>query len=300
MSKPNKLIRFDWAIKHILRDKANFDVLEGFLSAVLREDVQVIQILEGESDRDQEYLKFNRVDILIKDSQDRYLIIEVQNQHESDYLYRLLFGTSKVIVDTLELGQPYREVAKVISISILYFNLGSGDDYVYYGATRFVGLHTNRPLELRKREQMDERHYLRQVDVTKEIFPEYYLIQVERFEDVVQSPLDEWIYMLKHEEVRDDFSSRNIDKAREKLSLLKMGEAAKRRYERYLMSLASERDVMATARREGREEGLEEGHLAEKYDTARRMYREGLDVTLVSKVTGLAIQELENLFTRNE
>ncbi len=43
-SKPEKLIRFDWAIKTILRDKANFDVLEGFLSALLNEPVEVIQL----------------------------------------------------------------------------------------------------------------------------------------------------------------------------------------------------------------------------------------------------------------
>jgi len=30
--KRMKLIRFDWAMKNLLRDKANFDVLEGFLS----------------------------------------------------------------------------------------------------------------------------------------------------------------------------------------------------------------------------------------------------------------------------
>ncbi len=299
MFKPNQLIRFDWAIKHILRDKANFDVLEGFLSAVLREDVQVLQILESESDRDQEHLKFNRVDILIQDSQGRNLIIEVQNQHESDYLHRMLFGTSRVIVDMLELGQSYREIAKVISIHILYFNLGSGDDYVYYGTTQFVGLHTHQPLKLRKRERKDAGYYLRQVDVTKEIFPEYYLIQVERFEDVVQSPLDEWIYMLKHAEIRDDFSSRNIDQARNKLSVLKMDVAAKRRYERYVMSLVSERDIMETAHREGhaagRAEGRAEGEHTKALDIARNLLQLGLAVTQITQATGLSATEIDSL-----
>jgi len=36
MSK--KLIRFDWAMKTLLRDKANFDILEGFLGALLNDD----------------------------------------------------------------------------------------------------------------------------------------------------------------------------------------------------------------------------------------------------------------------
>jgi hypothetical protein len=49
--KDQKLIRFDWAIKTILRDKANFDVLEGFLSALLKEDIKVVQLLESESTR---------------------------------------------------------------------------------------------------------------------------------------------------------------------------------------------------------------------------------------------------------
>ncbi|MDM8520697.1 PD-(D/E)XK nuclease family transposase, partial [Anaerolineales bacterium HSG6] len=81
MHKQNQVIRFDWAIKHILRDKANFDILEGFLSAVLQEDIQVIQILESESDRQLEHLKYNRVDILVQDSEGRNIVIEIQNNH---------------------------------------------------------------------------------------------------------------------------------------------------------------------------------------------------------------------------
>jgi len=50
--KDQKLIRFDWAINTILRDKANFDVLEGFLSALLKEDIKVVQLLESESNQD--------------------------------------------------------------------------------------------------------------------------------------------------------------------------------------------------------------------------------------------------------
>ena len=39
--KRMKLIRFDWAMKNLLRDKANFDVLEGFLSVLLGEKIRV-------------------------------------------------------------------------------------------------------------------------------------------------------------------------------------------------------------------------------------------------------------------
>ncbi|MDM8523230.1 Rpn family recombination-promoting nuclease/putative transposase [Desulfococcaceae bacterium HSG8] len=265
MIEKGRLIRFDWAIKNMLRDKANFDILEGFLSALLREDVQVLEILESESQQETEDQKFNRVDVMIRDSRGRHIIIEIQNETESDYIERLLFGTSKVIVDNLKIGRPYEEIVKVISVSILYFNLGSGDDYVYYGSTQFAGMHTGNPLIIRKRFQTPRgRFVLREKDVEKEIFPEYYMIHVERFEDEIESDLDEWIYMLKNESVREDFKSPNIDKAGEKLAVLKMGEEERRRYERFLMSIPIERDIMETAEAKGHmagyKKGRKEGH----------------------------------------
>jgi len=55
ISKENvqpSLVRFDWAIKNIFRQKANFEVLEGFLSELLNEDLKVTAILESESNQE--------------------------------------------------------------------------------------------------------------------------------------------------------------------------------------------------------------------------------------------------------
>ena len=60
------LIRFDWAVKRLLRNKANFVILEGFLSELLGEDIFIQEILESESNKDNKYAKFNRVDLLVK------------------------------------------------------------------------------------------------------------------------------------------------------------------------------------------------------------------------------------------
>lgn len=250
-----QLIRFDWAIKTLLREKANFDVLEGFLSALLNETILVEQILESEANAE-ENRKYNRVDLLVQDFKGRKLIIEVQNQREADYLERLLFGTAKVIVDNLPLGEKYQQVVKVISISILYFNLGVGDDYVYYGTTEFRGIHTQHPLKIRERVALPNASFQLR---SKDIFPEYYLINVERFQDVIESPLDEWIYLLKHAAVRDDFHATNIERAREKMALLRMTPEERRRYERYVEAIVIERDVIETAKTEGLMEGRAEG-----------------------------------------
>ena len=143
-----KLIRFDWAIKKLLRNKANFDVLEGFLSAMLHEDITVLRILESESNQEDDVDKLNRVDLLVENTQHDLIIIEVQVKSEYDFFHRIAYGAAKLLTEYLEKGQAYKQIKKIISISITYFNLGLGSDYLYYGATNFVGMHTNDTLAL--------------------------------------------------------------------------------------------------------------------------------------------------------
>ncbi len=92
----NKLIRFDWAMKKLLRHKANFGILEGLLSELLLFDVTIIDVLESEGNKQDEYDKYNRVDILVKSQNDELMLIEVQNDSEVDYFQRMLYGVSKL------------------------------------------------------------------------------------------------------------------------------------------------------------------------------------------------------------
>jgi predicted transposase/invertase (TIGR01784 family) len=102
-----KLIRFDWAIKRLLRNKANFVVLEGFLSELLYDDIKIERILESESNQETDEDKFNRVDILCLNSKGELVIIEIQNTYEIDYFHRMAYGTSKAVAEHLELGEAY-------------------------------------------------------------------------------------------------------------------------------------------------------------------------------------------------
>ena len=143
-----KIVRFDWAMKSLLRDKANFDVLEGFLHSLLGDPLTILEIIESESNSEGETSRYNCVDLLVKDSEGRKMIIEIQNERQADYLERMLFGTSKLVVESIDKGQKYRDIPKIISIHILYFNLGHGNDYVYQGTTVLHGVHTDEPLEV--------------------------------------------------------------------------------------------------------------------------------------------------------
>ena len=297
MNDPQRLIRFDWAMKNILRDKANFDILEGFLTSLLKKEIIVEQILESESNQEMEKQKFNRVDILVRDKANEHIIIEVQAETESDYLERLLFGTCKTVVDNLQMGEPYKEIKKVISISIMYFNLGTGEDYLYHGRTEFKGVHTGETLVVRRvRNITDENNRaVRTVQVKPNIYPEYYLIELERFKDVVKEDVDEWVYFFKHEKIEDSFRSKNIQKARGKLNLLKMSMEERKAYEKYLMLLASERDAIETAKAEGREEGEVIGMEKKALETAKNLKEMGALPDFISKATGLSVQEVENI-----
>ena len=287
-----KLIRFDWAMKTLLRDKANFDVLEGFLSALLEDDnLKILSILESETNQDSEDNKFNRVDLLVQDSENRKIYIEIQNTRESDYLESLLFATSKIIIENQKLGKDFSDVSKIISISILYFNLGTGDDYLYFGTTEFTGINTGNPLVVKKRVDISETFEPRYKFVEKKIFPEYYLITVERYKNVIKKRIDEWVYMIKNNEVADGSSSKNIDKAMQKLDEMNMSDAERKRYEKYLINLARDRDVVNTAKEEGRDEGEKIG--LEK--VALKMKKMGKHIDEIILITGLTKEQIEKL-----
>ncbi len=172
-SQPNvKIVRFDWATKSLLRDKANFGILEGFLQSLLDEKLEIVEILESEGNAESEQAKYNRVDLLAKDSQGRRVLVEIQNERESDYIERMLFGCSKLVVESIGIGQAYRDIPKVISIHILYFNLGQGTDYVYSGTTELRGVHTDEPLLVSERfTKPDGTHGYQPQDV----WPEYHV-----------------------------------------------------------------------------------------------------------------------------
>ena len=288
-----ELIRFDWAIKRILRDKENFDILEGFLSELLSQSIKIEQILESESNRESENERFNRVDILVKNQIGEFVIIEVQNSKEYDYFHRMLFGTSKIITQYINQGDPYAKVKKVISITIAYFDLGQGKDYVYHGTNRFVGIHFHDELELAEKQKT-----LYHKNQVHDIFPEYWIIKADKFNDKISNALDEWIYFLKNSEILDTFSAKGLQQAKEKLNQIRMSDQEKLQYQRYLKNLrdlASEKhtkqadieDLLANERQEGIEEG--------KKEVAKKLIEQGLANDLIILATGLSASEIDQL-----
>jgi len=280
------LIRFDWAIKRLLRNKANFGILEGFLSELLGEDIKIENLLESESNKQTAGNKMNQVDLLVKNTKGELVIIEVQSNYSHDYLMRILFGVSKLIVDNMVKGMEYRSVKKIISVNIVYFDLGHGADYIYHGTTKYVGIHNNDILSLSTQEQI-----IFSAEHIEQIYPEFYIIKVNNFDNIAQNTLDEWINFLKTEEVKQGTKAKGLEAAKEGLNMLKLSKEDMLDYERDEAIWRDYASGMSTNFLAGKLEGIGEG----KIEMAKRCLAEGMSIATTAKLTGLTEDEVRRI-----
>ena len=285
----SKYIRFDWALKRLLRNKANHVVLEGFLSLLLEQDIKIQKFLESEGNQEDSHDKYNRVDIMCEDGNGRKIIIEVQNERAYSYFQRMLYGTSKVITEHMELGDDYENVQKVFSINIVYFDLGQGSDYIYHGRTEFVGMHDGEPLKLSARQRE-----LYGGEVPADLMPEYYVLKVNNFNKVAKDSLDQWISFLKTGDIPDDFTARGLPEARERLRIDSLPEKERRAYIKEMERRMVENDVMKSKFIDGREEGRKEGEQNEKTRIARSL-KGKVPMRVIVESTGLSEEEIARL-----
>lgn len=286
----DKFVRFDWAMKRLLRDKANYGVVEGLITTLLGKKIKIQKLLESESNQDSEDAKQNRVDLLAEDEQGSLFLIEVQNETEFAYFQRMLFGASKLVTEYINRGQGYEKVRKVYSINIVYFNLGQGKDIVYHGKTEFRGIHDGEILQLSpfQKQKFD-------ADVVSDLYPEYFILKVNDFDRWSRVPLEQWIYVLNTGDIPDDADAPGLDEAREKLKIARMTKAELNSYYRHLDNVVILRDNIETATWEGKMEGRAEGRAEGKLEIARNMKTKGYSISDISDITGLTVDEIAAL-----
>jgi len=321
-------VRFDWAMKRLLRHKKDFVVVEGFLSSLLEEPVTIVEVLESESNRETATDKANRADVIVKDAEGRKILIEIQQEWQDDFFLRMLYGTSKLVTQYLSQGDTYSEIGKVYSVNIVYFSLGVGDDYVYRGTTVFRGIHTSNALKLTPYQRV---LFPGREDVG-DLYPEYFVLRVNDFDKVAATPLDEWIHFLKTEEIPAAFKAPGLDAAREVLHELRLTPAEREVYLSDCHHRRNERSSFNTAvarglergraegraegeavgynkgredghaegeakgpeegRAEGHANGNKEGHEETIREMAAELSRDGMTHDRVAKITGLTMAEI--------
>ena len=125
----------------------------------------------------------------------------------------------------------------------------------------------------------------------EEVFPEYFLLLCNHFNEVAKTPIEEWMEYLKDAVIKDDTTTPGLQAAREKLAYMSMTEKERRAYEDYMISVHAARDAWETLRDEGRAEGRAE----EKLANARSLKENGVSVDIIAKSLGLTAEEIERL-----
>ena len=295
-----KHIRFDWAIKKLLRNKANFEILEGFLSELLMQDIFVEEIIESESNKENPYDKSNRVDILVKNHRGELMLIEIQNENEYDYFHRMNFGQAKLISENIFAGNKYAAIKKVYSINIVYFDLGQGSDYIYVGETIFKGMHDHDELSLSAKQQE-----IYSLEKPRDIFATYYLLRLNNFDDKPENTLDEWVYFLKRSEIEDNFKAKGLQKAKEAMRIDNLNPSEREDYDNYVKVHRIRLGEIDTAWEDGRDEAkkefmpmIEEAKAREEdlkkslKNTILHLQSLGMDLTQIEKITGKTSEEI--------
>ncbi|MDR0330362.1 MAG: Rpn family recombination-promoting nuclease/putative transposase [Chitinispirillales bacterium] len=281
------IISFDYAIKHILRDKANFDILSGFLSELMERKVTVFDLLESESNKGDDEAKVNRVDLKAKIDNGEIAIFEIQCYRQADFFGKVLYGVSRAVTEQISVGGEY-DIKKVYSISIAYYDLGAKSDYIFLAKMAgFKGLHTEELIRFARPAPP--------ADATADIHPEYYLILPKMFDENIQNKFDEWIYTLKTSKVKSEFTASGIQEAGVKLATLKMEPAERKAYERFMEVKANEESILNTYKRDGIAEGIAEGTRKKAIEIARKMKANGKDENEIAEFTDLSAEEIRGL-----
>lgn len=291
MAASHNLVRFDWAIKRLLRNKADYVVVEGLLTCLLGKQIKIKNLLESESNKETEDAKFNRVDLLAEDEKGELIIFEIQNDHQLDYFQRMAYGTSKTISEYLKEGDAYKNIKKLYSVNIVYFSLGEGMDYVYCGKTDFHSLHN--PEEILGLTPRQKEAF--SCETPSDIFPEYYLLRVDKFDEVAKTPLDEWISFLKSGEIPETATAPGLPEARIRLREANLSDSEYRQYRRDMDNLSNQESTLWSAEMKGEERGMIKGRAEGVTDTARNLKRLGVEIATIVAATGLSEKEIESL-----
>ena len=140
-----------------------------------------------------------------------------------------------------------------------------------------------------------------------DVFPEYYIVRVNEFNDVARTQLEEWLDYLQNNSIKDDTNTPGLKEARQRLLYMTMADADRRAYLAHMDNLRVQKDVLDTAklegltegraegRAEGLAEGIEKGIEKEKIAIAKNMKSAGLDVQSIMQFTGLTQEQIDRL-----
>jgi predicted transposase/invertase (TIGR01784 family) len=93
--------------------------------------------------------------------------------------------------------------------------------------------------------------------------------------------------MIKNSEIAEGSTSKNIEKARQKLAVMNMTEEKRKAYDKYLINMARDRDVVETAKEEGHEDGV--------FMVVKNAIVEGLPNEIIKRITKFSDEQIDGI-----
>ena len=267
--------KMDFVFKRIFGNENHPNVLISFLNAVLNpvDPIQSVELKDTTIEKSHLEDKYSRLDVKAMTNKGEHINIEIQLKDEYNMIKRSLYYWSKLYEGQLENGENYQKLSRTICINLLDFNLLNHDKF--HSVYRLKDCETNEEL----------------TDVMELHFIELKKIKDVQHAEEVKTKLEAWLYFINQpdSELVQELEKIEIDIKEAKAELIRLsGDRKEReRYEKRRKSRLNEISALSYAE--------EKGVKRRNIEIAKNLIQNGLDNELISKSTGLSIEEVEKL-----
>ena len=277
----NKLLKVtnDYVFKRIFGKKGNEDITRSFIEAVTSEYYEDINLEDTPIlERDLLENKMGILDVKVVANEINDIDIEMQVTKSEHIAERILWYWAKMYASSIEKGEGYSSTKRAICIMIADFKVERLKEIENY--------HTK--WNIREEEKRD-------IILTDKL--EIHIIELAKLKDKdSKEKLKEWCKFIKAPESVEEATMKEIKRAKEELDKISQDKKERRLAELREKAIMDEMAIRDSGYNEGKKDGIEEGLKNGKkirsIEIAKEMLKENIDLSLVSKITGLSIEEI--------
>jgi len=278
--------KIDYVFKRIFGEKGDEDILMSLINSILKGNptIKELELLNTEYSKDGVISKGCRFDILAKTSNNIKINIEMQYYIDSNIKNRLIYYSDRLNVEEYKTGDKYDD-KNVISIWILANNINDREEPISEILPCFI-----------KKGKDDYEVF----NDNKRII----LLEIQKYkitDENIKDLLTNWVNFLKtpecleNSEIIKKKENIEVEKALDKLEFMSKSDAEKYHIQSMIDYEKTHLGNLSSALKKGREEGLKEGEKNRSIQIAKNMLEKGLDIKLISELSGLSLDEIEEL-----
>ena len=228
--------------------------------------------------------KASIVDVRAVDMRGRQFIVEMQVASKEGFGKRVQYYTCRDYSLQIDRGEQYPQLKPTHFVGILDFNFFKGEHYLSHHIIA---------------EKETQEHKLKDI--------QFSFIELKKFDkkvDELETLVEKWIFFIKNVEEEDEIPA-NIDDEglREAYKDANKHSWTKEEIKNYDNASMAEQDArgrVALAEKEAKKKGKVEGKVEEKEEAVERGWREGFSPEIISKITGLSIEEVKKITAQLE